>query len=318
MSERISRNFEVAKIAAILLVATGHFFGGILWVPVTMALFVFGFSSALFTSSRYCETFAWRPFWKRKMTRLGPDLLVIALFLFILFLWEQRSGIFTVHTVINVFGLTGFLNWFGIRNQSPYGEGLWFFTLLIVFYLAYPLIRHVNRSRVGRNLFIITAFAATTYFHCVLPVGHALWLTAFGFLFGVFYERSGFLDRRVPAGVLVLAGVGLVGTMAAFDYGLSFKGANYFLVLGGSMIAVMWLINASMDGWTTAIAIPLAPCLIEIYFLHPYLFVRPFRIDIADFLVSLVIIIGSAVMLERLARWAKGMLLQVRAERATT
>lgn len=35
-------------------------------------------------------------------------------------------------------GLAGFLNWAAIPNQGALGAGLWLFTLLLIYYLAYP------------------------------------------------------------------------------------------------------------------------------------------------------------------------------------
>lgn len=51
-----SRNFEAAKVAAILVVFAAHFAGDALpwmWIPASVALFVFAFSSAYFTSAKY-------------------------------------------------------------------------------------------------------------------------------------------------------------------------------------------------------------------------------------------------------------------------
>ena len=51
-----SRNFEAAKVAAILVVFAAHFAGDALpwlWIPASVALFVFAFSSACFTSAKY-------------------------------------------------------------------------------------------------------------------------------------------------------------------------------------------------------------------------------------------------------------------------
>ena len=51
---KISRNFQIAKVLAILLVVVGHFGLGVsLWQLVTVGLFVFGFSSGYFTSAKY-------------------------------------------------------------------------------------------------------------------------------------------------------------------------------------------------------------------------------------------------------------------------
>ena len=141
MSPRASYNFEVAKVALILVVAIAHFGTGLnLWMPATVGLFVFGFASGYFTQDRYGERFNLYRFWIKKLQRLGPHLLVINAFLLCIFLVQRRDGIWSWQTPIAVLGLTGWLNWLQIPNASPFGAGLWFFTLLLLFYLVYPLI----------------------------------------------------------------------------------------------------------------------------------------------------------------------------------
>lgn len=117
------------------------------WVPVTIGLLVFSFSSGYFTSLKYNGNFSKKEFWLKKARRLGVNLAVINVFLLILFLIQGRSGIWTWHTIVSLLGLNGFLNWFYIRNLSPFGAGMWFFTLLLVFYLAYPVLEQLNRKK---------------------------------------------------------------------------------------------------------------------------------------------------------------------------
>ena len=69
----VSFNFSVAKVAAILLVVSGHYFSdSLLWIPVTMGLFLFAYASGRFTSSRYAGNLSLKTFWWRKLVRL-PD-----------------------------------------------------------------------------------------------------------------------------------------------------------------------------------------------------------------------------------------------------
>ena len=115
--QQISENFSVAKLVLILLVATGHYFdGSILWVPVSIALFVFAFSSGYFTAYRYRGTFKISSFFLGKARRLLPSLIAINGFLLLLFIWEGRENIAHTHTFFSAFGLVGFLDWFGVKN----------------------------------------------------------------------------------------------------------------------------------------------------------------------------------------------------------
>ena len=39
----VSDNFHLAKVASILMVVTGHYFGGQFWIPTQAALFIWFF-----------------------------------------------------------------------------------------------------------------------------------------------------------------------------------------------------------------------------------------------------------------------------------
>ena len=100
-AEEISESFSVAKFLAILLVVTGHYFeGSLLWIPVTIGLFVFSFSSGYFTSERYFGHIAIKKFWAGKFKRLLPPLLIVNIFLLLLFLWQGKDDIFHPHTIM--------------------------------------------------------------------------------------------------------------------------------------------------------------------------------------------------------------------------
>ena len=139
--QQISENFTLAKFLAIILVSTGHYFeGSLLWVPVTVGLFIFAFASGYFTAIKHTQRLPLKRFWIAKFKRLGPPIIVINLFLLALFLLQGREGIWHPHTLLGITGLSGFLNWLDIKSQSPFGAGLWFLTVLLLFYLVYPLL----------------------------------------------------------------------------------------------------------------------------------------------------------------------------------
>ena len=156
--KQVSDNFTLAKFLAIILVSTGHYFdGSLLWVPVTVGLFIFAFASGYFTSLKHSPEMPLGKFWLAKARRLGPPLIVINLFLGILFLVQGREGIWHPHTLLGMTGLTGFLNWFGIANQSPFGAGLWFMTVLLLFYLLYPLLAKLLITRGAAIAFLLSS-----------------------------------------------------------------------------------------------------------------------------------------------------------------
>lgn len=121
-SERTSKNISAAKGVAALTVMLGHYASiPNFWVVVTVGLLIFTISSGYFTWQRYHREFSWLHYWRGKAVRLGSRLIIIELFLFCLFLVEGRDGLWSWHTIVNLAGLNGFLNWFHIPNSSPYG-----------------------------------------------------------------------------------------------------------------------------------------------------------------------------------------------------
>ncbi|MGB2755458.1 MAG: acyltransferase family protein [Phycisphaerae bacterium] len=305
IDKNTSRNFELAKAVAILLVFTGHFGTGIgfFWVAVSIGLFVFGFSSAYFTSAKYHDSFRFGPFWERKLHRLVPDLLVINAFLLVLFIVQQRPGIWTWQTLVNVLGLNGFLNWFGLGNPSPFGRGLWFFTLLLLFYCAYPILRRVGRSRAALGITAGAALMVALLLNRYATMGHALWLTAWSFVFGVFVQRTGVRVRPVLGAIAagLLAAV-MLGLNMAFDVGV----LNPCLIIAISVCAVLSLKDARLPirvlnplQWVSGIVI-------EIYFLHPYLYLRVTGYRSLDYLASLACVLAVAWLLNRAARPIRG------------
>jgi len=87
VSKQTSANFAAAKVLSILLVLTGHFFDGtLLWIPVTVGLFVFAFSSAYFTEKKYATAVDLRAFWANKLGRLAIPFWVTRGFLLIFYL----------------------------------------------------------------------------------------------------------------------------------------------------------------------------------------------------------------------------------------
>lgn len=305
VDKNASRNFEIAKAVAILLVFTGHFRTGIqgFWIPVSVGLFVFGFSSAYFTSAKYHDSFRLGQFWEKKLYRLVPSLLVINFFLLVLFIIEVKTGIWTWQTLVNVLGLTGFLNWFGLGNPSPFGGGLWFFTLLLLFYAAYPVLRRAGRSRVLLYVAVGTTLVAALLLNCYVAMGHALWLTSWSFVFGVFVQRMGVHVRPVLGAVVaaVLAAVTFV-LNAAFGVGMF----NSYLIIAISVCAVLWLKDARLPVWPLHPLQWVSGIVLEVYILHPYLYVRVTGYRSLDYFASLACVLAVAWLLNRVALLIRG------------
>lgn len=295
--EQISENFSIAKLLAILMVATGHYFGSILWVPVTIGLFVFAFSSGYFSAKRYCGKIDWRSFWANKIKRLAPPLLVVNLFLLLLFLIEGKSGLLTFHTALAWLGLSGFLDWLGIHNQSPFGNGLWFFTVLLIFYAIFPLLHAVTSNGRRALAFIIVSAAICMLGRFYASPPYMLWLTIFGFCFGMFAARIAWKPRYVFSWlILLVCGVFLLGANL-----LGFKQLNLLLLAALSISTVAVLLSTPFRLTQVGSLQVLLPCVLEIYLLHTYLFVEvPGLPRIFGYVISMTMVLVLAYGLYRI------------------
>jgi hypothetical protein len=296
----VSRNFQVAKVLSILSVVLGHshLLPVNIWVPVTIGLLIFSFSSGYFTSLKYNGNFSRKEFWLKKGRRLGVNLAVINIFLFILFLIQGRSGIWTWHTIVNLLGLNGFLNWFYIRNISPFGAGMWFFTLLLVFYLFYPVLERLNRNKIISYLFVVLFVIAAFYLNKHIIYGHALWLTACGFVIGVFCAKN---DISISLNVSGLILGGVLAAMLSFNYLFGLKDYNFFFILFFAVFGIFSFINLKLSALLVVSASYFSGCLLEIYLIHTYLFVKPTGYRFADFAISLLLILTSAKILQTIS-----------------
>jgi len=298
---RISFNFEFAKVASILLVVVAHFGVGMnLWIPVSVGLFIFGASSGYFTSAKYGERFSLLEYCNRKIVRMGPHVLLVNLFLLGLFLIEGRSDIWTWQTLINLVGLTGFLNWFGIPNDSPFGAGLWFFTLLLVFYAVYPALRLLSRSQIGLAAFTVLSLAACAVLNRISPMGHALWLTAWSFVFGVAVCR---FNPAVPPWIAAILATVLAGVMILLNVQYGCNQLNFLFIAGIAVSTVLWLKGVQLPQRLLSPICLLSSCILEIYFLHTYLFVTATGRRAVDLTLSLVCIIIVSFLLSAAAKW---------------
>lgn len=295
----ISENFEIAKVLSIGMVATAHFFPNtLLWVPSTVALFVFGFASSYFTHAKYRDAFHLGPYWTNKLVRLAIPLLVIDVFLLILCSLRSSQSIWVWQTIPHLLGLGGALDWFGFMNASPLGGGMWFFTLLLVFYAFYPLLRVVNQIRVGSWVAVIAALVGTTYCHFRFPLGYSLWPTIFSFVFGAFIAERG----AHISGLLCIVGGGVsILVLGLFNVVLKVNSFNYFLILAASVLLTLWLLKVSLPVWLSHSANYFSDLLLEIYLIHTYLFLTVTGLRALDYVLSLCVIVIVARVLHLLA-----------------
>jgi hypothetical protein len=299
ISSAVSHNYSLAKVIAIFTVAAGHWFAGsLLWIPVTFGLFVFAFSSGYFTSRIYGVRIDRGRFWRKKLERLGLRYWVILTFLAVVVALRGRT-VLHWHTLMHYAGLSGVLNWAHVPNRSGLGGGLWFFTLLLIFYLAYPYLAKVASSRRAAAAVSLVTAVGATYLQTHVEVGHELWLTSLGFILGVMYGANAPRLSSWLAASLALLGCGLLAVLnAVFHY----KGANTALMTMTSIAIAVWLAKTRLPQWSIlkSVAI-LETYLLEIFLIHTYLFVHPTGRSVLDYIISMALILLAAVAINRIA-----------------
>lgn len=296
---QISDNFTLAKFLSIVLVSTGHYFHGtLLWVPVTVGLFIFAFASGYFTSLKHTLEMPLGKFWLAKLKRLGPPLIVINLFLGTLFLFQDREGIWHLHALLGITGLTGLLNWFGIPNQSPFGAGLWFMTVLLLFYLLYPLLARllINQRAAIAILLLSAAICALGHLYASPP--YMLWPTVFGFCLGAISGRLDWQPQQSQA--IALGTIAVLALLLANV--LSIKQFNVLFIVIISIATVAFLLSRPISFPASRMSV-LSGSILEIYLIHGYLFIHPAGWPRwLGYLASILLIVVIAVVLSLIAQ----------------
>lgn len=285
----ISKNMSCLKGIAALTVMLGHYSHiPNFWVVVTMCLLVFSISSGYFTHNRYHNTFSWMEFWKRKAIRLAPRLLFINTLLICIFFFQDKPGLWSMHTFINLIGMNGILNWLKIHNASPLGAGMWFFTLLIVFYCTYPIIEKCYKGKYVSFFFTVTVIILLYVCQANTYYSHALWLTAAGFFIGIYISHNKFSVSRwflfsVMSVILII--------MLIFHFFLQIDNINYFFILSIPSLFILILKTIVLPQTIVKIGAWFSSMLLEIYLLHPYLQITPTSYSVVNIYSSIILVI---------------------------
>jgi hypothetical protein len=310
VDRNLSLNYSLAKVIAILTIMAGHWFTGtILWIPVTFGLFVFAFSSAYFTSRIYGVAVDRNRFWRKKLERLGLRFWVILTFLAIV-VGLKGGTVLHWHTVVHLFGLSGVLNWLAIPNRSGLGAGLWFFTLLLLFYVAYPFLAKLSESKIRSRIFAMVATLGAVFLESKVNVGHELWLTSLGFILGVVYGTH---DTKMGATGAALCFVLSCGSLFAVNVLSSHREFNIILITAASISLSLWLSKATLVyGTAVMVFARLEKYLLEIFLIHTYLFVHFSGNTVLDFGMSVLLIIAAAMGLNKIVEWLSPRILERR------
>lgn len=271
-----SYNFQIAKCGALFAVMIGHYAQAInhpwkifLWIPAQIGLAVFAFSSGYFTAGKHQEGFSIKAFWQSKVVRLLGPILVANCFVVSLLLARGDERVFQWSSLFSMVGLNGILLWADTQRHSPLGNGLWFFTLLMAFYATYPLIRRAFRDRTIGGVVCVVGLAGALAMSRWLPVGVALWETAWFFLFGSFAGTHCQRFRLVPACIL-LVGCGIAIPLCKFKLGVESMTGPLVLATGVGTVTV--LTSAPLGRFGTPLVTLVASVMFEMYVIHTYLF----------------------------------------------
>jgi len=295
MDTIVSRNFSIAKVLSIFMVVASHWFRELdLWILATIALFLFGFSSAFFTGRIYGVQVDVRAFWANKLRRLGVRYwLILSVLSGLLIL--QGHDIAHWHTIVHFVGLSGILNLFG-PSASALGGGLWFFTLLLFFYMIYPLLaRHLIASPRSSVALVAVTVALLLADHW-LRLGFSLWLTMLGFFIGI-YVGVNHLRMRPMALNLTLFAIPVL--IAVANGVLHLRQFNSVLLFAFALTVSLRLTLPGLWLGGLRFLVPLEAYLLEIYLIHGYLFIHPTGNSVMDFTFSLVIVVVAAIVLNR-------------------
>lgn len=272
----------------------------IIWIPTAFALFIFAFSSGFFTAMKYQHPFHIKKFWTAKVDRLLYPIFVIDIFLFTIFLFQHRTGIFTWQTLFSMVGLNGFFGWYNnISNPSPFGAGLWFFTLLFIFYLFYPLLSIFNKRKSIAILILLVILLLTTLFQELNPSSPLFWMTQFAFILGAY---SGVHEHYMPPLLCAILFTITCLLMLVLNTIIGINTLNYMLVLLASISIVGFLLNVKLPTFLLSKTLVLSGCVVEIYFIHSYLYIRSITsYQAINYLVSISLIIVVALILNKIA-----------------
>jgi surface polysaccharide O-acyltransferase-like enzyme len=296
IENKISRNFTALKSMSIMVIVCAHFYRDIhiLWVPAALGLFIFAYSSAYFTSLKYNGSYDLKRYFVNKIYRLGINLLFINLFLLVLFSVQGKGNIWNLKTLLSFFGLTGLLDWLRIHVDGPFGAGMWFLTLLLVFYTVYPLLNRFLRQKSLVYLFFLITIIILSWLNRNVIYGHALWLTLCGFIFGFVSARSGI---RVSRGLSIIAIIAALGLIVFFNFAKSNNAYNFNLLLLLFCAFVLLVEYIRFPKIVHSLGLLLSKCTLEMYLIHTAIFIRLTHVDWIDVSLSLLCIISLSLVL---------------------
>jgi hypothetical protein len=181
-----------------------------------------------------------------------------------------------------------------VASPSPFGHGLWFFTLLFIFYAVYPILEKINKNTLTSNVAIISYFIIFLWLSYAVKVGHALWITAFSFCFGV-YSAHNYIKilHKISALIMVV----LASVMMFLNIKMSINYYNNFFIIFISSFFVNFISQVVLHR-SFKVFIVFSSSILEVYFIHTYLFIK-LENSILGFLFSVIVVLCVSLILNR-------------------
>ena len=187
--------FDFVKIISMFVIAAVHFFDvPYSYVGGSIALLTFAFSSAYLLTKNNDREIKLYTYFKNKIIRIYSKIIIVFIFLAGLFYF---SGIkFTIGNILqNFFLISGIYNFINKPTEGPFGAGIWFITLLFIFYLVFPTLNRLfvnfGKNKVKQILFTLSCLFVLVIASKTLETsGISLYQTSFGFILGVYAAKN--------------------------------------------------------------------------------------------------------------------------------
>lgn len=163
---------------------------------------------------------------------------------------------------------------------------MWYFTLLLIFYVAYPLLEKLSPKQILHFTFafVIGSYLISLYHN----IGHALWITACGFIIGVLCGKNNF---QISAKICQFASVCIFSLMLLVNLVLKNNQFNFLFILSFSIFFIYSTLDLKLNKFIISKVSFFSTCILEVYLLHHYFFIRDSDIIFVDFLLSLIVVL---------------------------
>ena len=192
--------------------------------------------------------------------------------------------------------MSGILTWMEVTRESPFGHGLWFFTLLFIFYAVYPVLEKINKNKVISTIAVVSYLILFSWLSYNTKLGHSLWLTAFAFCFGVYSAHYRVYISPLVSFIIIFISIAIMGVI---NVKWNINEFNTILIIIVSIFSSYFLLNQRLPDFIFNKMLMFSGSVLEIYFIHTYLFVE-FDNMVLGFLFSTVVIVLVSLILNQL------------------